>query len=73
MVGLVHIYVEWVHLSHLPSELIPSLIIGAAESYSRAWLSAKVKKSPWEYREQLAEAAWNSIRLGRTKVQCEGP
>lgn len=52
------------HFSHLPAELIPSLIIGAAESYSRAWLSAKVKKSPWEYRELLAEAAWNSIRLG---------
>lgn len=49
------------HFSHLPAELILSLIIGAAESYSRAWLSAKVKKSPWEYRELLAEAAWNSI------------
>ena len=50
------------HFSQLPAELIPSLIIGAAESYSRAWLSAKVKKSPWEYRELLAQAAWNSIR-----------
>lgn len=49
------------HFSQLPAELIPSLIIGAAESYSRAWLSAKVKKSPWEYRELLAQAAWNSI------------
>jgi AcrR family transcriptional regulator len=49
------------HFSHLPAELIPSLIIGAAESYSRAWLSAKVKKSPRVYRELLAEAAWNSI------------
>jgi AcrR family transcriptional regulator len=48
--------------SPLPAELIPSLIIGAAENYSRAWLSAKVKKSPWEYRELLAQAAWNSIR-----------
>ena len=48
----------------LPAELIPSLIIGAAESYSRAWLSAKVKKSPFEYRELLAEAAWKSISLG---------
>ena len=52
------------HFSHLPAELIPSLIIGAAESYSRAWLSAKVKKSPFEYRELLAEAAWKSISLG---------
>ncbi|AUG09043.1 TetR/AcrR family transcriptional regulator [Pseudomonas sp. S09G 359] len=51
--------------SHLPAELIPSLIIGAAESYSRAWLSAKVKQSPQAYRELLAEAAWNSIGLGQ--------
>ena len=47
--------------SHLPTELIPSLIIGATESYSRAWLSGRVKKSPKVYRHILAEAAWNSI------------
>ncbi|NVZ23734.1 TetR/AcrR family transcriptional regulator [Pseudomonas costantinii] len=53
------------YFSHLPAELIPSLIIGSAESYSRAWLSAKVKKSPQEHRELLAEAAWQSIRQGQ--------
>ncbi|PKH26008.1 TetR/AcrR family transcriptional regulator [Pseudomonas fluorescens] len=56
------------HFSHLPAELIPSLIIGAAESYSRAWLSAKVRKSPWEYRELLAEAAWSSINLRESQA-----
>lgn len=59
---------EWIsvedrrgHFSHLPAELVPSLIIGAAESYSRAWLSGRVKKSPAEYRDCLADAAWRSI------------
>ena len=47
--------------SHVPAELLPSLIIGAAESYSRAWLSGRVRKSPREYRQFLAEAAWRSI------------
>ena len=52
------------HFSHLPAELLPSLIIGAAQSYSRAWLSGRVKKSPSEYADVLAEAAWRSISLG---------
>lgn len=45
----------------LPAELLPSLIIGAAENYSRAWLSERVVKSPKAYRQQLAETAWRSI------------
>lgn len=45
----------------LPAELLPSLIIGPAENYSRAWLSSRVIKSPKAYRQQLAEAAWRSI------------
>lgn len=49
------------YFSHLPTELIPSLIIGATESYSRAWLSGRVKKSPKVYRDSLAKAAWSSI------------
>jgi AcrR family transcriptional regulator len=41
-----------------PPELLPSLIIGPAESYCRAWLSGRVKTSPEAFRAQLAEAAW---------------
>ncbi len=48
-------------LKDLPSELIPSLIIGAAESYCRAWLSGRVKQSPAIYRQLLAEAAWLAV------------
>lgn len=51
-------------LQDLPSELIPSLIVGPAESYCRAWLSNRVKQSPEAYKEQLARAAWRSV--GRT-------
>jgi AcrR family transcriptional regulator len=50
--------------SHLPTELIPSLIIGSTESYSRAWLSGRVKKCPTAYRDFLAKAAWSSIMQG---------
>ena len=45
-----------------PPELFPSLIIGQAENYCRAWLSGRVKTSPQQYREMLAEAAWCSVR-----------
>ena len=45
----------------LPAELLPSLIIGPAENYSRAWLSDRVIKSPKVYRQQLAETAWRAI------------
>jgi len=48
-------------LSTLPAELLPSMIIGQAESYCRAWLAGRVKGSPSDYRDLLAEAAWLSI------------
>jgi len=48
-------------LRRLPSELLPSLMIGPAESYCRAWLSGRVRNSPAQYREALAEAAWRSV------------
>ena len=61
---------EWVgrygHQERLqahPFELLPSLLIGAAESYCRAWLSGRVKQSPEVYREPLAHAAWQSLEI----------
>lgn len=47
--------------SHIPAELLLSLIIGAAENYARAWLSGRVKNSPNDYAQLLAQAAWASI------------
>ncbi|KIF58557.1 TetR family transcriptional regulator [Pseudomonas fluorescens] len=49
-------------LQNLPAELLPSLIIGQADSYCRAWLAGRVKGSPTDYREVLAQAAWRSVR-----------
>jgi len=49
-------------LQDLPAELLPSLIIGQADSYCRAWLAGRVKGSPTDYREVLAQAAWRSVR-----------
>ena len=51
--------------SHIPAELLLSLIIGAAESYARAWLSGRVKSSPKDYASLLAQAAWASISQTR--------
>lgn len=48
-------------LREWPPELFPSLIIGQAENYCRAWLAGRVKASPAQYREMLAEAAWCSV------------
>lgn len=57
---------EWLgaqgnELGGFPAELIPSLIVGQADSYCRAWLSGRVKGSPKAYRDMLAEAAWRSL------------
>lgn len=48
-------------LREWPAELLLSLIVGQAENYCRAWLSGRVKTSPQQYREMLAEAAWCSV------------
>ena len=48
-------------LRRLPAELLPSLMIGPAESYCRAWLSGRVNNRPGYYRDALAEAAWRSV------------
>jgi len=47
--------------SEWPGELLPSLMIGQSENYCRAWLSGRVRTSPHEYRDKLAEAAWRSV------------
>lgn len=49
-------------LNECPAELLPSLIVGQADSYCRAWLSGRVQGSPKAYRELLAQATWRSIR-----------
>lgn len=46
-----------------PKELLLSLIVGQSENYCRSWLSGRVKTSPQQYREMLAEAAWCSVAL----------
>lgn len=50
----------------LPCELMPSLVMGPVQSYCRAWLSGHAAQSglpsPTTYREELADAAWRSVR-----------
>jgi len=49
------------HILPLPEELIPSLVLGAAESYARSWLVGRRQATPASYAERLAVAAWRSI------------
>ena len=48
-------------LQNIPYELLLSLVIGATESYCRAWLSGKVSTSPMVYKQTLSQAAWHSM------------
>lgn len=49
-------------LATVPCELMPSLVLGPAQSYCRAWLSGSTGlPSPAQYRDALAHAAWKSV------------
>lgn len=48
-------------IQNIPHELLLSLVIGATESYCRAWLSHQVKTSPQQYKSVLADSAWLSL------------
>lgn len=48
-------------IAALPSELIPALVLGGAESYCRGWLAGRRKARPTAYAQLLAEAAWRGI------------
>ncbi|MGM9484463.1 TetR/AcrR family transcriptional regulator [Roseateles sp. NT4] len=55
---------EGVHaglITELPTELIPALVLGGAESYCRGWLAGRRDAKPSAYAGVLAEAAWRSI------------
>lgn len=52
---------EIAQLAKIPRELLLSLILGATESYCRAWLSHKVSTTPTLYKQALIDAAWQSI------------
>jgi AcrR family transcriptional regulator len=45
----------------LPEELIPSLVLGATESYARGWLVGRREATPASHAGRLAVAAWRSI------------
>jgi AcrR family transcriptional regulator len=52
---------EIAQLAKIPRELLLSLMLGATESYCRAWLSHKVSTTPTMYKQALIDAAWQSI------------
>lgn len=48
-------------LRNLPCEIFPSLVIGPAQSYGRAWLAGAELAAPSVYRDVLADAAWRAV------------
>lgn len=48
-----------------PRELLPSLIIGPAETYCRAWLAGRADTPPSTYRLELSQAAWRALQPQR--------
>ena len=62
IVAYISEYTDAALLKSVPAELMMSLVIGASESYCRAWLSDKVVTNPSAYREFLAQAAWDSLQ-----------
>ena len=45
----------------LPADLIPSLVLGAAEFYARGWLAGRRQAAPAHHAERFAVAAWRSL------------
>ncbi|AXQ20867.1 TetR/AcrR family transcriptional regulator [Acinetobacter wuhouensis] len=61
LMKLVQKFYDHQNLQNIPNELLLSLVIGATESYCRAWLSHQVKTSPQHYKTALADSAWRSL------------
>ncbi len=49
-------------LKPLPIELLSSLISGPTHDYARHWLAGRYKTPLKEYREVLADAAWQAVK-----------
>ena len=45
----------------LPTDLIPSLVLGAAEFYARGWLAGRRQAAPATHAQRFATAAWRSL------------
>ena len=45
----------------LPVDLIPSLVLGAAEFYARGWLAGRRQATPASHAKRFATAAWRSL------------
>ncbi|MFE8070064.1 TetR/AcrR family transcriptional regulator [Marinobacteraceae bacterium S3BR75-40.1] len=53
--------IEAGQLRAVPLELFHALVNGPAQDYVRSWLAGRVRTSPLDYRQPLADAAWRSL------------
>jgi AcrR family transcriptional regulator len=58
-------HVHYGELRALPLDLIHALWIGAAQEYTRNWLSGHAKRVPRNVADELADAAWNALKEPR--------
>lgn len=49
-------------LRALPGEVFVAVVIGPAQDLARSWLAGRSKRPLSEYRELLAQIAWDSVR-----------
>jgi AcrR family transcriptional regulator len=52
-------------IRRLPRDLFLAIVVGPAESYSRAWLESRRRSPLGRARRALAEGAWAAVRAGR--------
>ena len=45
----------------LPTDLIPSLVLGAVEFYARGWLAGRRQATPASHAPRFATAAWSAL------------
>ncbi|MCK9687232.1 TetR/AcrR family transcriptional regulator [Scleromatobacter humisilvae] len=45
----------------LPADLIPSLVLGAAEFYARSWLAGRRTATPATHAQRFSTAAWRAL------------
>lgn len=59
-------HIEHGEIRSLPMEVMGALLIGPAQELVRHWLRAGVPDNASRIREELADAAWRSIRTDKT-------
>lgn len=53
---------HWKQLRSVPTELLPSLLLGSVHDYARRWLNGQVLTNPKELENFFIDAAWQNVK-----------